>query len=102
MNKKAFLVCFCAILASYVFLPSELCAETGEIINAKSAAQLKSMTTGIQDLIFGIPANLMCTFGAGMGIYQMFAQNSITPLLTWGGIACLIKFIPIFLNSIFP
>lgn len=99
MNKKAFLACFCAVFAAYMFLPCELSAK--DVISAESAGELKEMTKGIQRFIFGMPVNLMCIFGAGMGFYQMIAQNSVTPLLTWGGISIMVKFIPVFLDAMF-
>lgn len=62
-------------------------------------AEMNKMANFLVDFIFAGWVRKSClALGGGYGLYQIYAANSIKPLLTWGGIGLLVNFIPELIN----
>lgn len=56
---------------------------------------LDTMGTSLKGLLFGTGMRtVVLVFGAIVGVYKAVSSGQFWPLLTWGGIGCVVAFIP--------
>ncbi len=56
---------------------------------------LDNMGVSLEKLLFGAGMRtVVLVFGAAMGVYKAVGSGQFWPLLTWGGIGCVVAFMP--------